>query len=86
MYSTGDTNINLICPNPKCKKSMSVKVSDIITWGKISCSGCSSEIALGSSAINELKTAVSELDKAKEKLAAILKQILIGAQVKTRQQ
>jgi DNA-directed RNA polymerase subunit RPC12/RpoP len=80
MTSFGDTIIPLTCPNPKCKKDLTSKVSDIISRGRFKCSRCGSEILLNSSAVSNLRSAVSELDRAKDKIAKVMGNIMSNAQ------
>lgn len=63
MSSFGDSQIPLTCPNPKCKKDLSTRLSSVLNGPKIRCSRCGSEIVFSSSAVSNLRSAISELDR-----------------------
>lgn len=62
MASVTDTTTHLTCPNPKCKKDLVAKVSEILSRGKISCTRCGSEIIFSSGSISNLRGVIAEID------------------------
>lgn len=80
MSTYGDESIPLTCPNPKCKKDLSIKISEVVSRGRVRCSRCNSEVILSSSATSNLRSAISEMERAKDKLSRAMSQLMSNAQ------
>ena len=85
MSTFSDGKFPLACP--KCKKDLGLKISDILNRGKARCSSCGSEVIFDSSAIYNVKSAISEferamqnVDKAKQGLNSAMSKIMNKAQ------
>ena len=81
MNTFGNNPSELTCPNPKCKKDLGLKYSDIINKGKAHCMKCGCEITFNHTAINNLKAAIYDSEKANEKLSAAKNHIMANADV-----
>lgn len=79
----GDESIPFTCPNPKCKKDLSTKISDVVNRRKVHCSRCGSEIIFNSIAISNLRHAISELERARVKLTQAMSQLTLKAELKS---
>ncbi len=80
----GDESIPFTCPNPKCKKDLSMKISEVVSKKKVHCSRCGSEIIFNSIAISNLHHTISELERAHVKLTQAMSQLMSKAELKIK--
>jgi len=80
MPKISDSSIPLTCPNPKCKRDLKTEISEIISRRRVRCNRCGSEIVLSSSAISTIRSAMSEMEKAKGKLSNAISKLMSNAQ------
>ena len=76
-----DKILDFNCLSPICKNTLKIKYSDAINRGKIQCPKCKSEIVFTSASRSMLRSAIYDYEKAKNKVADSLNQLLSKAQL-----
>lgn len=72
------------CAKSSCKSDQSVRYSQAWDSRKLRCSRCGSEIELDSSAANDLRSAVRDIEKGEERLSKALSQIFKNAKLQIK--
>jgi len=79
-----DNNLGFKCPNPKCKKDLDFGLSDLVSRGKVHCTRCGSEMLFKSSAISTLRTAISQLKQAQERVDKALHAVMESPEIRIK--
>jgi hypothetical protein len=82
MPSIENETFDFDCPNPKCERPFPVRYGDAFNSRRARCSRCGAEITFDSSAASNLRSALSDLQRAEEKVSKAVQQIGMKVQVK----
>ena len=81
-YDSKELPLN--CPNPKCKRQMKVRYSEIYNSRRTKCNYCGAEINFEYNAVNNFKYACDDIIKADEKFNKAVNEILTKAEIKMK--